>query len=59
MVESVKAASEVYSPIAGEVSEINESIVQEPALVNADPMGKGWMFKLKIADAAEIEESDG
>jgi glycine cleavage system H protein len=56
VVESVKAASEVYSPIAGEVSEINESIVQEPALVNADPMGKGWMFKLKIADAAEIEE---
>lgn len=56
VVKSVKAASEVYSPIAGEVSEINEGIVQEPALVNADPMGKGWMFKLKIADAAEIEE---
>ena len=55
MVESVKAASDVYSPISGEVSEVNESIVQEPALVNSEPMGKGWMFKLKIANAAEIE----
>ena len=55
VVESVKAASDVYSPISGEVSEVNESIVQEPSLVNSDPMGKGWMFKLKIANAAEIE----
>jgi glycine cleavage system H protein len=55
VVESVKAASDVYSPISGEVSEVNESIVQEPGLVNSDPMGKGWMFKLKVADAAEIE----
>ena len=55
VVESVKAASDVYSPISGEVSEVNESIVQEPALVNSEPMGKGWMFKLKIANAAEIE----
>jgi len=55
VVESVKAASDVYSPISGEVSEANESIVQEPSLVNSDPMGKGWMFKLKIANAAEIE----
>jgi glycine cleavage system H protein len=55
VVESVKAASDVYSPISGEVSEVNESIVQEPSLVNSDPMGKGWMFKLKITNAAEIE----
>ena len=55
VVESVKAASDVYSPISGEVSEVNESIMQEPSLVNSDPMGKGWMFKLKIANAAEIE----
>jgi len=55
VVESVKAASDVYSPISGEVSEVNESIVQEPALVTPEPMGKGWMFKLKIANAAEIE----
>ena len=55
VVESVKAASDVYSPISGEVSEVNESIVQEPSLVNSDPMGKGWLFKLRIANAAEIE----
>jgi glycine cleavage system H protein len=55
VVESVKAASDVYSPISGEVSEANESIVQEPSLVNSDPMGKGWLFKLRIANAAEIE----
>jgi glycine cleavage system H protein len=55
VVESVKAASDVYSPISGEVIEVNDGIVHEPGLVNADPMGKGWLFKLKIADAAEIE----
>ena len=55
VVESVKAASDVYSPISGEVREVNESIVHEPALVNADPMEKGWFFKMKIADASEIE----
>jgi len=56
VVESVKAASDVYSPINGEVSEVNDNIVQEPALVNSDPMGKGWLFKLKIADLAQIDE---
>jgi len=56
VVESVKAASDVYSPINGEVSEVNDNIVQEPALVNSDPMGKGWLFKLKIADSAQIDE---
>jgi len=55
VVESVKAASDVYAPISGEVSEVNESIVQEPALVNSDPTGKGWMFKLKITVPSEIE----
>ena len=55
VVESVKAASDVYAPISGEVSEVNESIVQEPALVNSDPTGKGWMFKLKITEPSEIE----
>ncbi len=55
VVESVKAASDVYSPIRGKVTEVNESIVHEPALVNADPMEKGWFFKMKIADASEIE----
>ena len=55
VVESVKAASDVYSPISGEVTQVNESIVNEPGLVNSDPMGKGWLFKMKIADASEIE----
>jgi glycine cleavage system H protein len=54
VVESVKAASDVYSPISGEVMQVNESIVNEPGMVNSDPMGKGWLFKMKIADAAEI-----
>ena len=48
VVESVKVASDVYSPIDGEIVEVNEAIVKEPQLVNTDPMGKGWFFKLKI-----------
>ena len=55
VVESVKAASDVYSPLSGEITQVNESIVQEPGLVNSDPMGKGWLFKMKIADVSEIE----
>jgi glycine cleavage system H protein len=55
VVESVKAAFDVYSPISGEVTQVNESIVHEPGLVNSDPMGKGWFFKMKVAHAAEIE----
>ena len=55
VVESVKAASEVYAPIRGEVTDVNQSIVDEPSLVNSDPMGKGWLFKMKIADPSQIE----
>jgi glycine cleavage system H protein len=55
VVESVKAASDVYAPISGEITDVNQSIVDEPSLVNADPMGKGWFFKMKIADPAQIE----
>jgi glycine cleavage system H protein len=55
VVESVKAASEVYAPISGEITDVNQSIVNEPSLVNSDPMGKGWFFKMKIADPAQIE----
>ena len=55
VVESVKAASDVYAPISGEVIEGNAEIVKEPSLVNSDPMGRGWLFKLRIKDAAEIE----
>lgn len=54
VVESVKAASDVYAPISGTVIEANQAIVEEPGVVNADPMGKGWLFKLKIADPAQI-----
>jgi glycine cleavage system H protein len=55
VVESVKAASEVYAPISGEITEVNEAIVKEPSLVNSDPMGKGWLFKIKVADRSQIE----
>jgi len=55
VVESVKAASDVYAPISGEIIEGNVEIVKEPSLVNSDPMGKGWLFKLRIKDASEIE----
>jgi glycine cleavage system H protein len=55
VVESVKAASDVYAPVSGEVTEINQAIVDEPALVNRDPMGKGWFFKIKISDPSELE----
>jgi glycine cleavage system H protein len=55
VVESVKAASDVYAPVAGTVMESNQAIVDEPGVVNADPMGKGWFFKLKLSDPAQID----
>jgi glycine cleavage system H protein len=54
-VESVKAASEVYAPLAGEVLEVNEAIAEDPAMVNADPEGKAWFFRLKLADPRAAE----
>lgn len=54
VVESVKAASDVYAPISGEVVEVNEVLAAEPALVNSDAAGKAWFFKLKIADKGEL-----
>lgn len=56
VVESVKAASDVYSPVAGEVVEANAALEGEPSLVNSDPEHEGWFFKLRLADAAELEE---
>jgi glycine cleavage system H protein len=50
VVESVKAASDVFAPLAGEVVAVNQAIAEDPALVNADPQGAGWFFKLKLAD---------
>ncbi|KMT65795.1 glycine cleavage system protein GcvH [Catenovulum maritimum] len=55
VVESVKAASDVYSPVAGEVVEINEELEDSPELVNTDPYGDGWLFKLKVEDMGEVE----
>ena len=55
VVESVKAASDVFSPIAGEVMEVNGDLTNQPALVNEDAEGKAWFFKIKVADAAELD----
>jgi glycine cleavage system H protein len=55
VVESVKAASEIYAPLSGEVVEVNEALGDAPETVNQDPMGEGWFFKLKIADKAELD----
>ncbi len=56
VVESVKAASEVYAPISGEVIEVNATLEGEPATVNADATGAGWFMKLKIKNAAELKD---
>jgi glycine cleavage system H protein len=56
VVESVKAAADVYMPIAGEVTEINEALRADPALANRDPMGEGWFFKILIKDMAQFDE---
>jgi glycine cleavage system H protein len=55
VVESVKAASDVYAPISGEVLEVNEELAAEPALVNSDAGGKAWFFKIRIADKSELD----
>lgn len=55
VVESVKAASEVYAPVGGEVIEVNQALADDPAKVNADAMGGGWFFKIRIADKAELD----
>ena len=54
VIESVKAASELYAIVGGEVTEVNESLGDDPAQVNGDPMGNGWFFKMKIGDAGEL-----
>jgi glycine cleavage system H protein len=56
VVESVKAASEIYAPIAGEVVEGNQLVVDEPDKVNEDPEGGSWFFRLRIADPAELDK---
>ena len=56
VVESTKAASDIYSPIAGEVVDTNKSIVDDPAAVNKDPEGNAWFFKIKIKNQADLDE---
>jgi glycine cleavage system H protein len=55
VVESVKAASDVYAPISGEVTEGNSKVADDPSIVNSDPEGEGWFFKLKLDDPGELD----
>ena len=55
VIESVKAASDIYAPVAGEIVAVNDELSANPALINTDPYGTGWMFKIKVANAAEAE----
>jgi glycine cleavage system H protein len=56
VVESVKAAADLYMPVAGEIVEVNERLREQPALVNSDPLGDGWFFKVRVADMAEFDQ---
>ena len=55
VVESVKAASDVYSPVSGEVTEGNQAVADDPALINRDPEGEGWFFKLRLDNSSDVE----
>lgn len=55
VVDSVKAASDVYAPVSGEVTEANGSLEDQPELVNSDAEGEGWLFKVKLSDASELD----
>jgi len=55
VVESVKTASDIYSPVSGEITDANEELSSNPGLVNSDPYGKGWIFKIKLNAPAELE----
>jgi len=55
VVESVKAASDIYTPVSGEVVEVNAALSDNPSLINTDPYGAGWIFKVKIADPSELD----
>ncbi|MES2474954.1 MAG: glycine cleavage system protein GcvH [Verrucomicrobiota bacterium] len=54
VVESVKAASDIYAPLGGEIVEVNPEVESDPSLVNSDPYGKGWIFKLQLKDGADL-----
>ena len=55
-IESVKAVSELFCPVSGEVIEVNEALADKPELVNTDPYGDGWMVRIKVSDATEVDE---
>lgn len=55
VVESVKAASEIYAPVSGTVTQVNEALVDEPGLINSDPAEGGWIFKIDLSDDAELD----
>ena len=55
VVESVKAAADVYMPISGEITEVNEALRADPSLANSDPLGAGWFFKVKLSDASQLD----
>ena len=55
VVESVKAAADVYMPVTGEIVEVNEALRNDPALANSDPLNTGWFFKVKMSDVSELE----
>ncbi len=55
VVESLKAAADVYMPVSGEIVEVNEDLRNDPALANTDPLGKGWFFKVKLSNASEVD----
>jgi glycine cleavage system H protein len=56
VVESVKAASDIYAPVSGDVAAVNEELSQAPELLNQDPYDKGWMFKIKMSDTSELNQ---
>ena len=56
VVESVKAAADLYMPVSGEIVEVNEELRNDPALANSDPLGAGWFFKVRISDAGQLDQ---
>jgi glycine cleavage system H protein len=56
IIESVKAASDIYLPVAGKITEVNDAAVEEPAVINKDPYGDGWLAKIELADSGELEK---
>ncbi len=56
VIESVKAASEVFAPVSGEITEVNDGLADDPALINSSAEGDGWMYKIKLSDPAQLDE---